>query len=130
MEKKQSSSDSLSVQQIKTGTDLFQSTNSGNSFNYFEYRFIIYFRNAINKLKEKLGRYWLYFGDEDRDIIENQNEKLKGLNSNDVKEMFEGASLGLHNKFYNTDQDKLIDFEQFTDVLKNIQIIPIKPNDY
>ena len=29
-----------------------------------------------------------------------------------------------------TDQDKLIDFEEFLDSLKNIQIIPIKPKDH
>ena len=63
---------------------------------------------------------WYYFEDKDGDTIINQKEKLKGLNSNEIKEMFEEAD---------SDQDKLIDFEQFIDSLKSIQIIPIKPED-
>ena len=62
---------------------------------------------------------WL-FDDKDRDTIMNQNEKLRELNSSEIKEMFEKAD---------SDKDKLIDFEQFIDSLKNIKIIPIKPKD-
>ena len=57
----------------------------------------------------------------DWDTIKNQRKKLKGLNPNKIEEMFKDAD---------SDQDNLIDFEEFIDSLKNIQIIPIKPGDY
>ena len=69
-------------------------------------------------MKEKLG-HW-DFEDKHKGTIENQNKKLEELKSNEIKEMFEGAD---------SDQDKLIDFGQFIDSLKNIQIIPIKPQN-
>ena len=62
-----------------------------------------------------------FFEAKNKETIKNQRKKLKGLNSNEIKEMFKNAD---------TDQDKLIDFEEFIDSLKNIQIIPIKPYDY
>ena len=70
-------------------------------------------------LKNKLG-YASNFSDIDPRTREKQEEKLEGLNSNEIKEMFENAD---------TNQDKLTDFEQFVDSLKNIQIIPIKPRE-
>jgi len=78
-------------------------------------------------LEEKLKCY--NFEDKDKDTIKNQKEKLEKLllekkklfgliKNNKIKEMFEDAD---------SDKDKLIDFEEFINSLKNIKIIPIKP---
>ena len=87
---------------------------------------LIYFRNAIDELEKELHLY--DFKDKDRETIQKQKEKLKKLlkkkklfgliKNNKIKEMFEDAD---------SDKDKLIDFEEFLDSLKNIKIIPIKP---
>jgi len=77
-------------------------------------------------LEKKLRWYWR-FEDKDKDTIKNQKEKLEKLTkkklfglikNNEIKEMFKDAD---------SDKDKLIDFEEFLDSLKNIKIIPIKP---
>jgi len=71
-------------------------------------------------LEEKLDWKDWKFEAKDKDTIKNQANKLKGLNSNEIKEMFEDAD---------SDKDKLIDFDEFINSLKNIEIIPIKPVD-
>ena len=69
-------------------------------------------------MKEELYKNHYKFEDKDYYTIRDQENKLKELNSNKIKEMFKDA------------KDKLIDFEKFIDSLKNIQVNPIKPKEY